>query len=524
MKLNLDSIKDRKSWEKLSISLPHYNIEKTVKQTSENPKWLHFGAGNIFRAFIARAQDDLLDRGLVDTGIIAVESFDFYVISEVYKKCDNLSLLVSMKTDGTSDKRVISSITHGLTTNNSSLKHWFCNPELQIVSFTVTEKGYNLKSPNGGFLDIIKQDITNGPENTKHLMSIITSLLFKRFQTNAAPITLVSMDNCSHNGDKLKESILTIASEWLKNGFVNEDFIQYLNDEEKITFPLSMIDKITPRPSETVKRDLVELGLKDMEIIITDKGTYMAPFVNAEVSEYLVIEDKFTNGRPPLEKAGIIFTTRDTVNNVEIMKVTTCLNPLHTALAVTGCLLGYNSISDEMKDPLLLKLIETIGYQEGLKTVVDPGIIDPKDFIDEVVQERLPNPSIPDTPQRIASDTSQKVGIRFGYTIKSYMESSSLDENSLVGIPLAIASWCRYLHGLDDNGLTFKPSPDPLLETLQDTLKKEGVQKIIGNIDIFGVDLYKSSLGKNIESYYYEMLDGPGTVRETLKKYLVLNE
>ena len=88
-----------------------------------------------------------------------------------------------------------------------------------------------------------------------------------------------------------------------------------------------MIDKITPRPSETVKETLSQKGIEGMDIVVTARNSYVAPFVNAEVSEYLVIEDRFTNGRPPLEEAGVIFTDRETVNKVETMKVTTCLNP-----------------------------------------------------------------------------------------------------------------------------------------------------------------------------------------------------
>lgn len=89
------------------------------------------------------------------------------------------------------------------------------------------------------------------------------------------------------------------------------------------------------------------------------------------------------------------------------MKVCTCLNPLHTFLAVSGCLLGYTLIADEMKDEDLLRLVKRLGYDEGLPVVVDPGIIKPKDFIDEVVNIRIPNPFMPDTPQRIACDTSR---------------------------------------------------------------------------------------------------------------------
>ena len=116
------------------------------------------------------------------------------------------------------------------------------------------------------------------------------------------------------------------------------EFVAYLEDETKVAFPWSMIDKITPRPASEVQAALEASGLTDMAPIVTSRNTYIAPYVNAETPEYLVIEDKFPNGRPALEAAGVYMTDRDTVNNTERMKVTTCLNPLHTALAVYGCL------------------------------------------------------------------------------------------------------------------------------------------------------------------------------------------
>ena len=153
------------------------------------------------------------------------------------------------------------------------------------------------------------------------------------------------------------------------------------------------------------------------------------------------MEDAFPAGRPPLEKAGVYMTDRATVNRVERMKVTTCLNPLHTALAVFGCVLGYPSIAAEMHDPALAELVRRIGYDEGLPVVTDPGILRPEAFLHEVLTERFPNPFIPDTPQRIATDTSQKIAIRFGETIKAYMASDTLRAADLVGIPLALAGW-----------------------------------------------------------------------------------
>ncbi len=242
-----------------------------------------------------------------------------------------------------------------------------------------------------------------------------------------------------------------------------------------------------------------------------------------------MIEDKFPNGRPPLEKAGVYMTDRDTVNKVERMKVTTCLNPLHTALAVYGCVLGYTLIADEMKDPELKQLVHEIGPVEGMPVVTDPGILSPQDFVDEVIQVRIPNPFMPDAPQRIATDTSQKVGIRYGETIKAYVEKYG-DAKKLKAIPLAIAGWCRYLLAVDDKGEPFELSPDPMVPEL--TGKLAGIQvgkpetyqgqlkEILSNANIFGIDLYQAGIGGMIEDMFLEEIAGPGAVRAVLKKYI----
>lgn len=540
LRLSRSSISgEQAAWEAAEVVLPQFDFGAVAQNTKVNPEWIHFGAGNIFRGFVANAHQKLLDSGKADTGIIAAETFDFEMIDKVYKPYDNLTLLVLMNARGGFHKKIVGSIVEGITADQnreadySRLTEVFENPSLQMASFTITEKGYALTAPNSQYLAIVEKDITSGPEHPVHAMSIVASLAYRRYLKGKYPMTFVSMDNCSHNGDKLKNSILTIAKAWAQHGLVENGFVDYLEDESKIAFPLSMIDKITPRPSETVQAALLEQGIGGMDVIVTSKNTYTAPFVNAEISEYLVIEDKFTNGRPALEEAGIIFTDRDTVNNVETMKVTTCLNPLHTALAVSGCLLGYTLIADEMKDDTLRRFVEIIGYQEGLPVVVDPGILSPKPFLDEVLQERFANPFIPDTPQRIATDTSQKVGIRFGETIKSYLRRDDLDPAQLTAIPLAIAVWCRYLLGVDDEGNAFTLSPDPLLESLQphfqginlgDTAEAEqsaaGVRALLQDRAIFGVDLYAAGLGKRIEGMFTEMLAGPGAVRATLAKYI----
>lgn len=527
MKLNIENLHNINELKQAGIKLPQFDIEHLRAETNKNPEWVHFGGGNIFRVFIASALQDAIESGKAKSGVIVAESFDYEVIDRYYRAYDNLSLSVIMDADGNYHKKVIASVTDALKCSDDigRLKDIVSNENLKMISFTITEKGYAIKDINGNYLRVIEADIQNGPQKALHTISIVTALLLERYKNGAHPLAVVSMDNCSHNGDKLGNAVKEIAQKWSENEFADDGFIEYINSR-KISFPYTMIDKITPRPAESVKAKLEKIGFEDMDLIITDKGSFTAPFVNSEVCEYLIIEDDFPNGRIDISSDRVIFTDRDTVNNVETMKVTTCLNPLHTALAVTGCLLGYTLIADQMKDETLVKLIKKIGYDEGLKVVVDPKIINPKDFIDEVVNERFANPNIPDTPQRIAMDTSQKVGIRFGQTIKAYQEHENLNPADLVGIPLAIAAWCRYLIGIDDDGNEFEISRDPLKDELTKYFdgRKLGesvdLKPILANAGIFGVDLYEVGLGDKIQGYFDEMTMGKSAVVNTLNKYL----
>ncbi len=492
MKMNAASIKNQKAeWEALGVKLPAFDHDAMTAKTKEHPVWVHFGAGNIFRGFIAALQQRLLNEGLQDRGIIAADTFDYDIIDKIYTPFDNLTMMVTLNPDGSTSREIIGSVAEGLRADSSDAA--------MMARF---------------------KEIFTDPA-----MSMVAALLFERFQAGAAPLAVVSMDNCSHNGEKLQSSVMTVAKAWAEKGYVGQDFIAYLEDESKIAFPWSMIDKITPRPHKIVEEQLVKDNIEDMEPIVTSKNTFIAAFVNAERPQYLVVEDKFPNGRPPLEKAGVYMTDRDTVNKTERMKVTTCLNPLHTAMSVYGCMLGYTLICDEMKDADIVALIKRLGYVEGLPVVVNPGILEPKAFIDEVVEQRLPNPFMPDAPQRIATDTSQKVGIRFGETIKSYV-AEGRDLNTLVSIPLAIAGWLRYLLAVDDNGNAFEVSADPLKDDLQAKLATikfgapdsctDQLDSILSNASIFGSDLTKTVLADKVKAYFKAEIAGPGAVRKTL--------
>ena len=535
MKLNEQGLADRAQWESKGYSLPKFDREKVKAATYENPFWVHFGAGNIFRAFQANIAQNLLNEGVLDRGIVVVEGFDYEIVEKMNWPHDDYTILATLKANGTVEKTVVGGVVESriLDSQNDAeygrLKEIFAKDSLQMCTFTITEKGYSLVNGKGEIIPDIASDFVEGPAQPKSYIGKVASLLYTRYQAGEKPIAMVSTDNCSHNGDKLKAAITAFAEKWVANGKAEAGFEAYIKESGKVSFPWSMIDKITPRPDASVEQMLKDDGVEELEPVITSKNTYVAPFVNAEETEYLVIEDDFPNGRPALEKGGVMFTTRETVDKVEKMKVCTCLNPLHTCLAVFGCILGYTKISDEMKDPELKKLVEVVGYKEGLPVVVNPGILDPKEFIDTVLQVRVPNPFMPDTPQRIATDTSQKLAIRFGETIKAYQASDELDVKDLKLIPLVFAGWLRYMMAINDNGEAFELSPDPLTDTVRPYVEKltlggtvdaEALIPILENTKIFGVNLYDVDMADTVVDYLQKMIAGPGAVRKTLQEAL----
>lgn len=535
MKLTKEGLKSAE-WKSKGYSLPEFDFDKVQKNTYENPFWIHFGAGNIFRAFQANVVQNLLNDKVIDQGLVVAEGYDYEIIEKMYRPHDNIGALVTLKGNGSVEKTVVASIMEALTADSENQKDWgrlleiFRKPSLQMATFTITEKGYLLKKANGDFMPGVEDDFANGPVLPKSYIGKVVTCLHERFVNGELPVAMVSMDNCSHNGDKLYAAVNEFAKEWENRGVCKHGFADYVNNPSKVSFPWTMIDKITPRPDAKIEKILKDDGIEELEPVITSKNTYVAPFVNAEECQYLVIEDNFPNGRPELEKAGLYFTDRETVDKVEKMKVCTCLNPLHTALAIFGNLLGFTLIADEMKDEDLVKLVNILGYKEGLPVVVDPKILSPKSFIDEVVQKRIPNPFMPDTPQRIACDTSQKLSIRFGETIKAYQKRSDLNVADLKVIPFIFAGWLRYLMAIDDEGNKFELSPDPLLSDVckyveNVELSKEfdvhkTVEALLRRKEIFGVDLYEAGLAQKVESYFEKMTSAPGAVRKTLQEVI----
>lgn len=540
MELNLSGIADVEAYAAAGIQLPSFDVAMMQEEGKAKPRWVHLGPGNIFRVFPARVAHDLLSDG-EHWPITAVVAMDPTELDRQLAKHDLMTLSVILNPDGTRDTKVIASLSEGLAWQREAdfarLCEIIADPQVTMVTMTITEKGYAIHDSQGALLPDVLADIATDPLSFhKNTMANLAGLLVRRFNAGAAPINMISFDNFSHNGDKLSASILEVLQGWLAAGLIEQEVLDWVQGEQ-VAFPITVIDKITPRPNEELSEELAALGFTDMQLELLGR-TPLAGFVNAEPTEYLIIEDVLVGEVPDLTKYGVILTSREVCDDFEHMKVTTCLNPLHTALAVAGVLLDFSTIDSEMRDPALRAFVERLGWQEGLPVVVDPGIVTPEDFLREVLEVRFPNPFLPDDPRRIAMDTSQKLPIRFGETIKKYLEQEK-DLAELKALPLVIALWLRYLLAVDDFGKDFVPSSDPLLEELQAHLAgiklgfsaEEGhdvdkeihdaVAPILSNPSIFAVNLHETPLAEYIEKLFKKLIAGTGAVRTTLEEVVL---
>ena len=183
MKLTMDGIQDRASWNKAGITLPGYDVKAVSEKARKEPLWVHFGIGNIFRIFIGGIADGLLESGALDRGITCVETFDYDVVDKIYAPFDNLGLSVILHRDGRREYKVLGSMAEAIKAQASDPAHWarlkevFTSPSLQLVSFTITEKGYALHKADGTYFPFVQADIQNGPDMPGGAMAVLTAML-----------------------------------------------------------------------------------------------------------------------------------------------------------------------------------------------------------------------------------------------------------------------------------------------------------------------------------------------------------
>lgn len=170
MKLDQNGMSDRKKWEALGYHLPEFDREDVRKATKEDPVWIHFGAGNIFRAFQANVVQQMLNRRELDKGLIVAEGYDYEIIEKMNHPHDDYTILVTLKADGTVEKTVVGSVMESLSLDSenaeeySRLKEIFCKDSLQMATFTITEKGYSLVNGKGELQPVVAEDFKSGAE------------------------------------------------------------------------------------------------------------------------------------------------------------------------------------------------------------------------------------------------------------------------------------------------------------------------------------------------------------------------
>ncbi|MCI6925647.1 mannitol dehydrogenase family protein [Butyricicoccus porcorum] len=527
MKLSLENLEKKVNWK--GYRLPDYDIADMRAKTKAEPTWLHIGAGNIFRAFPAVLAQRMLTAGLTDKGIICCEAYDEEIIDKAFRPFDNLSICVTLYADGALKKEVVGSIAESLkmSAEFDRVREIFCNPSLQMVSLTITEKAYILRGPDRNYLPDVQADMENGPVGCRSFMGKLACLCLRRMHACGTPIALVSMDNCSNNGYRLQRAMFEIINSWFQHGKIDAMEFSYLTGQ--VSYPRTMIDKITPFPSSKIATVLRKDGLDLVKPAKTEKGSWVSCFVNTESPQYLLMEDLFPNGHPPLEQLGIIFTSGRIVEKSMEMKACSTLNPMDTAMAEFGMLLGYETINCIVHDDDIRTFITNLSHVECMPLGADPGVLDPDEFVHEILTVRYPNPYLNDTAARIMTDTSQKVGTRYGQILSNYYNSPVPMHrvSHLRFIPLAIAGWLRYLLGVDDNGEPMQLSPDPLMEslrgklegiTLGSTATYEQLYPILSDRTLFGVNLFEIGCGDRVIEYFNELIAGPGAVRATLHK------
>jgi fructuronate reductase len=433
---------------------------------------VHLGIGAFHRAHQAVYTDRVLASGDNRWGILGV-SLRSGDTRDALGPQDGLYTVATR--DGSGDSfRVIGSIAKVLVApeNPQAVLAAMVDPDVMIVSLTVTEKGY-CYSPASASLDESHVDIVHdlaNPATPRSAIGFIVEALDRRRTKGADPFTLLSCDNLPSNGETLKRVVTRFAD--LRDAGLG----QFIRD--KVAFPSTMVDRIVPATTDA-DRDAVAdaTGLADAWPIMTEPFTQW------------VVEDHFPSGRPAWEKFGVAFV--DNVDAFELMKLR-LLNGSHSTLAYLGYLAGHETVSDVMKAEGFSALIEAMMDEEITPTLPPLPDFDIAAYKAEL-RERFRNPALRHRTWQIAMDGSQKLPQRLLNTIRKRLEQKAAFDR----LALGVAGWMRYATGFDENG---KPIDvrDPLADEFKQradgkTSSAELIDAYLGLEQIFGEDLPKNA-------------------------------
>lgn len=459
------------------------------------PGIVHIGVGNFHRAHQAVYLDRLFDKGLDhDWAIIGagIKPYDA-AMREKLKAQDWLSTVVELD-PGEVHARVIGSMIDFAEIDPEALLATLVEPEIRIVSLTITEGGYYVDAQSGGF-DANHPDIQKDIKNSsapETLFGILIRALQLRRDTGTEPFTVMSCDNLPENGKIAKQTVLGLARE------MAPDMVDWI--KRTVGFPSSMVDCITPATTDHTKTLVRErFGLID------DAPVACEPF------RQWVLEDHFPSGRPKLEAVGVEFV--EDVAPYELMKLR-ILNGGHAAIAYPSALLGFQAVDEAVTDPDISAWLRKLMLTDVIPIVPAPPGVDLEDYLETCI-ERFSNSAVGDSISRLCLDGSNRQPKFILPSIADALKSGKTFD----GLALEVAFWCRYCAAtLEDGGRT--PLEDERGDQLQAAAQKsrKDPEAFLHLADIFG-DLgqdgqFKAAFAKALDTLWQT------GVRETLKTYL----
>jgi mannitol 2-dehydrogenase len=392
---------------------------------------VHFGVGGFHRAHQAMYVDALMNAGeALDWGICGVGALphDRRIIDTLSAQ-DGLYTLVVKHPDGHREPRVVGSIVELLFAPDDpqAVVAKLADPATRIVSLTITEGGYLVNQVTGEFDaddPTIRADLEDGA-TPRTVFGYVVAGLEARRAAGTPPFTVMSCDNLPGNGDVARRMMTAFAR--LKD----PDLADWM--DEHVRFPNGMVDRITPvtTPDDIDRLDR-EFGIADGWPVVCEPFTQW------------VLEDHFTDGRPPYEDAGVQLV--DDVVPYELMKLR-LLNASHQALCYLGYLSGYRYAHEVCQDPLFVDFL--LGYMEheGSPTLPDVPGVDLDAYRHQLV-ERFANPEVRDTLARLCAESSDRIPKWLVPVINHNLETGGEVHRSA----LVVASWARYAEGVDEQG------------------------------------------------------------------------
>ena len=443
------------------VHKPKYN-PATLK-----PGIVHFGVGNFHRAHQAVYLDDLFGLGLDHNwaliGAGVRDSDD--AMRETLKMQDWLTAVVDQEANF-SEARITASMIDYVTITTEegrkALMNYLTSDDIRIASLTITEGGYYI-NPATQHFDAQHPDIladAANPDRPKTVFGLIVQALKLRKAAGVAPFTVMSCDNIPGNGHVTADAVAGLAK------LVDPDFAAWI--ESNVSFPNSMVDRITPAT-----------GAREREIAANDFGVEDGWPVFCEEFKQWVMEDKFPNGRPALHKVGVTFT--DQVAAYELMKIR-ILNGGHAAIAYPAGLLDIHFVHEAMENSLIRRYLEKLTKEEIIPEV--PPV--PNTVLEDyriLIEKRFSNPKIADTIRRLCFDGSNR---QPKFILPTAFDRVAKSE-SVIGLALVSALWCRYCYGTSDSGAIIEAN-DPSWDRLkaQAAIAKDDPVAWLAMEDIFG--------------------------------------